>query len=86
LGVAHRFAVNTRRRTEVVTAAADAARKKLLVDHPIGQALFSPRDDLRPMGAKGRSKIFIAKSYGVFFDVTVGIDDAHVTHLQNRLS
>jgi hypothetical protein len=76
--MAHRFALVACRSAEIVAAAADAARKKLLVDHPIRQPFFAARNDLRANTPKSRIEIFIAKCHWIFFDMTISIDDAHV--------
>src|SRR5258707_13391384 len=75
--MAHRFTLIAGRRAKIVAATADAAWKKLLVDHPIGKTVLRAGDHLGALSAEGGSKIFITERYWVFFDMTVGIDDAH---------
>jgi hypothetical protein len=51
--------------------------KKLFVDHPVRQTFFIAGNNLWPLRAKCRIEILVAESDLVFFDVTVGINDAH---------
>ena len=68
--MAHRSTLIAGRCAEVVTAAADAARKKLLVDHPIGKTVLRAGDHLGALRAEGRSKILITEGYWIFFDMS----------------
>src|SRR6476660_8404098 len=75
--MAQRFSLIAHRRTKHVATAADASRKELFVDHPVGQTFFIAGDNLRPLRPERRIEILVAESNLIFFDVTVGINDAH---------
>jgi len=72
------------RRSAWCSCAADAAREKLLVDHPIGKTVLRAGDHLGALRAEGRSKILITEGYWIFFDMTVGIDNAHFGILRSN--
>src|SRR5689334_24520475 len=75
--VPHRLSLIAHRRAEIVAAAADPPRKKLLIDHPVRQTFFISGDDLRPLRPERRIEILVAESNLIFFDVTVRINDTH---------
>src|SRR6185503_8918870 len=78
--MAHRLALIAHRRAEIVAAAADPARKELLIDHPVGKSFFVTGDDLGTLAAKRRIEILIAEGNRVFFNVAVGVDDFQMSN------
>jgi len=48
-----------------------------LEDPPVCKTFFGAGNHLRPLGTEGGIKIFVAESYRVLFDMTVGINDTH---------